>query len=51
MRLKIKDAQALCCIYLQIIFTNVSIEANSLNPDHTARLQFEQSDLSLHSQT
>ena len=36
MHLKMLSVQVICCIYLLTLLTNVSIEANSVDPDQTA---------------
>ena len=36
MHLKMLPAYVVCCIYLLSLFTNVSIEANSVDPYQTA---------------
>ena len=35
------SASVVCCIYLQTLLTNVSIEENSVDPDQTAQSEFE----------
>ena len=36
MHLKMTSAEVICCIYLLTLLTNVSVEANSVEPDQTA---------------
>ena len=36
MHLKITPALVICCIYLLVFLTNLSIEANKVDPDQTA---------------
>ena len=43
------SASVICCIYLVALLTNVSVDANSVDPHQTApQLWFEQSDLAQH---
>ena len=34
--LKMLSVQVICCIYLLTLLTNVSLEANSVDPDQTS---------------
>ena len=48
MHLKKLSAYFVCCTYLITLLTNVSVEANSVDPDQTTLLLQEQFDLDQH---
>ena len=51
MKLKLSSANVVCFIYLLTLLTNVSIEANSVDPDQTAPTLFDQKASEIFQQT